>query len=351
MSGSIRVGIVYHGNQEARDSANLAEGRFAGIAAALSAVGAQPVAAVYNDDFAADFLSFASELNGLLVWVNPITEGRDRTKLDSTLQELAKRGVFVSAHPDVILRMGTKQVLFDTKDMAWGSDVRVYRSLYELEEGLKKTLADGRARVLKQYRGHSGGGIWKVQLADASQPVNGGSLIKYRHAERGSVEQTGAFEDVLKAIFSPYFENGGRMIDQEYQERLTDGMIRCYLVIDKVEGFGHQAINALYPAPEGAKPEEAPQPGPRLYHPPDSAGFQSLKRRMEDEFLPELMTVLKLDREQLPLLWDADFLFGPKDADGNDTYVLCEINVSSVSPFPEWAQAPLAKAMVDRLSS
>jgi hypothetical protein len=39
------------------------------------------------------------------------------------------------------------------------------------------------------------------------------------------------------------------MIDQAYQERLTEGMIRCYLVVDQVEGFGHQAINALFPRP------------------------------------------------------------------------------------------------------
>ena len=49
----------------------------------------------------------------------------------------------------------------------------------------------------------------------------------------------------------PYFSANGRMIDQEYQVRLPEGMIRCYLVHDKVVGFGHQAINALFPAPYG----------------------------------------------------------------------------------------------------
>jgi hypothetical protein len=46
----------------------------------------------------------------------------------------------------------------------------------------------------------------------------------------------------------------------------------------------------------------------------------------------------------LPVLWDADFLYGPKTAAGEDSYVLCEINVSSVAPFPESAVAPVAKA-------
>jgi hypothetical protein len=50
---------------------------------------------------------------------------------------------------------------------------------------------------------------------------------------------------------------------------------------------------------------------------------------------------------ELPVLWDADFLLGPKDASGEDSYVLCEINVSSVSPFPDSAAPLLARAALD----
>ena len=58
---------------------------------------------------------------------------------------------------------------------------------------------------------------------------------------------------------------------------------------------------------------------------------------------------LGIEADQLPVLWDADFLLGPKDAAGQDTYVLCEINVSSVSPYPEWANPLLATTLRDRL--
>jgi hypothetical protein len=47
-------------------------------------------------------------------------------------------------------------------------------------------------------------------------------------------------------------------------------------------------------------------------------------------------------------LWDCDFLLGPKTASGADTYVLCEINASSVSPFPASAVVPVAGAAVER---
>ncbi len=45
------------------------------------------------------------------------------------------------------------------------------------------------------------------------------------------------------------------------------------------------------------------------------------------------------------MLWDCDFMFGEQQ----DSYVLCEINVSSVSPFPPSAVAPLVAAVLARL--
>ena len=119
-------------------------------------------------------------------------------------------------------------------------------------------------------------------------------------------------------------------------------MVRCYMVRDRVAGFGEQLVNALYPAATGAPPNEAPQPGPRLYYPPTRPDFQPLKDLLEREWLRELCRILELDQERLPVIWDADFLYGPQDASGADTYVLCEINVSSVYPFPDSALPILA---------
>ncbi len=53
-----------------------------------------------------------------------------------------------------------------------------------------------------------------------------------------------------------------------------------------------------------------------------------------------------VDDASMPALWDADFLFGPKNDIGNDSYVLIEINVSAVAPFPEQALPKLAQAVV-----
>jgi len=128
-------------------------------------------------------------------------------------------------------------------------------------------------------------------------------------------------------------------------------MVRCYLVGDTVAGFGHQAVNALFPPAPSAAPGDAPQPGPRLYHPPTAPQFQAIKAKMETEWLDALRRALDMDTGSLPLLWDADFLFGPKDAAGEDAYVLCEINASAVYPFPESALEPLARATKERLAA
>jgi hypothetical protein len=137
------------------------------------------------------------------------------------------------------------------------------------------------------------------------------------------------------------------MIDQAWQSRLADGMVRAYLVEDRVSGFGHQAVNALVPALPG---QGAPQPGPRLYHGPDVPEWQPLKRRLESQWIDLLRERVGVAREQLPLLWDCDFLFGEPAPDGAPRFVLCEVNASSVSPFPPSSIAPLVDAVKRRLS-
>jgi hypothetical protein len=165
-----------------------------------------------------------------------------------------------------------------------------------------------------------------------------------RNAERGASEVRIPLEDFCQRC-DAYFAADGGVLDQEYQSRLPEGMVRCYLVHGRVEGFGLQAINALHPAPPGAPPEAAPPPSTRLYYPPTLPQCQTLKRELEEQWVPAMQRLLGIGDDSLPVLWDCDFLLGPKRASGADSYVLCEINASSVSPFPEPAVAPVARAV------
>jgi hypothetical protein len=147
------------------------------------------------------------------------------------------------------------------------------------------------------------------------------------------------FLECLATYFEP--ENGGHMIDQAWQPRLVDGMVRAYLVGDRVAGFGLQSVNALFPASPG---EPAPQPGQRLYYDAELPQAQGLKRQLETEWVELLRTRVGVPCDRLPLLWDCDFMHGSPGPDGQERFVLCEINVSSVSPFPPSALAPLVRA-------
>jgi len=335
--------LLYPGDRAMRERSDPAESRFAPLFEAFARAGTPAMPAIYHDDFADEVEAQLRGCRLVLVWCNPVEQGRRRDRLDVLLRRVADAGVVVSAHPDTILKLGTKDVLFETRDLPFGSDVRRVESLVQLEAELPARLQSG-ARVLKQHRGHSGIGVWRVERADGASP---GGRLRVRHAQRGSEEELLEMGQLL-ARLAPYFEaaNGGHMIDQPWQPRLAEGMVRAYLVQDRVAGFGHQAVNALYPGVAGAP---APQPGPRLYHGPELAQFQDLKRHLETEWVEMLRARAGLARDRLPFLWDCDFMFGERAAGAAERYVLCEINVSSVAPFPPSAIAPLVSAVHARL--
>ena len=243
-----RVALLWHGDRKARSNVDLEASRFRAVAEALRSAGIRAEPVDHNDDFLEDARQRLDGVDGVLVWVNPIEQGGDQTQLDGLLREVAEAGVAVSAHPDTILKMGTREVLYQTRDMSWGTDIHLYSTIQDLRERLPLSLQKGKPRVLKQYRGNGGNGVWKVE-SNPDEP----QTVSVRHALRGSLQQ--------ELPMNEFYRNGKAIsrrasdyyIDQEYQERLTYGMIRCYLSGDQVVGFGHQQINALFPAPSGSK--------------------------------------------------------------------------------------------------
>jgi hypothetical protein len=313
--------------------------RLHGVFEAFAAIGVRAEPVFYSDDRLQAVRGQLLALDGVLVWVNPIEHGLDRSQLDPLLREVASEGVWVSAHPDVILRMATKRVLYSTREMSWGTDTRVYLSVDELREGLSSCLDDGAARVLKQHRGMGGQGVWKVALAE----VGDDPLLSVQHATREAPIETirlGEFADRC----APYFEDGGLMVEQPFQERVAEGMIRVYLTHEQVVGFAHQYPAGLRPASAGEPP-----PGKRFAE-ADAAQFRSLRERVESEWVPEMQRILDLDTDELPVIWDIDFLYGSK-ADDEKSYVLCEINASSTFAFPEHAMPGVAHAALERIAA
>jgi len=340
-----RIALLWRGDPAAEPPEPRAT-RLHLIFSAIAELGlvAEPV--IYADDVCDAVGQRLLGFDGVLVWVDPISDGKDRSRLDPMLREVAARGVWVSAHPDVIGKMGVKEVLFATRDLGWGADTHLYRSPGEFQAQFPKRLATG-PRVLKQNRGNGGLGVWKVELARGGSATGAPDApVRVLHAKRGSVPE----ELTLGAFMSRcevYFEGGGLIVDQAFQPRLPEGMTRCYLSGGEVVGFGHQLIRALVP-PAPGESREAALPGPRIMHAADAPAFQLLRRKVEAEWVPAMQGRLDIDTASLPALWDADFLLGSRNADGQDTYVLCEINVSAVAPYPDSAAVKVAEGAARR---
>jgi hypothetical protein len=345
---TFKVAILWRGDAAARQSATPQNNRFYRIFEELAAVGIDAEPAVYDEAFADEVREQLLSADGVLVWVDPIQRGKTRAELDALLRDVAAHGPWVSAHPDVILKMGVKEVLYRTKHLGWGSDTHLYRTVAEFGAAFPLRLQSSGPRVIKQNRGNDGLGVWKVE--QTATHTGAAQTVRVLHAQRGSIPEDLPLQEFM-ARCEPYFAWGSCIIDQPFQPRLPDGMIRCYMGTDKVVGFGHQLIKALIPPPSGGPNSPASQPGPRIMHDADAAPFQALRAKMETEWTPQMMEVLRIDRQSLPIIWDADFLYGPQTAPGEDSYVLCEINVSSCFAIPDQAPAAIARLVLKRLSN
>ncbi len=345
---SHRVAILWRGDNETRRTATPYNNRYRRVFEELISLGIDAQPAVYADDIAHEVREQLMTFDGVLVWVNPIDDGRTRNVLDGILRDVAASGPWVSAHPDVIFKMGVKEVLHRTKHLGWGMETYLYPTMTNFLAVFPASLRSGEPRVLKQNRGNGGQGVWKIELVEPLPDE--ASIVSVLHARRGSVPEELPLKEFM-ARCGPYFASGGCIIDQPFQPRLPEGMIRCYMGVDKVVGFGHQLIKALIPPPAEGPNSPAAQPGSRIMHAADAAPFQSLRAKMEIEWTPQMMATLGIDAASLPIIWDADFLYGLRTASGEDTYVLCEINVSSVFAIPDQAPAAIARLALNRLEA
>lgn len=335
----LTVGILLYGsNAEPRNAAT--EEKYRSLVEKMGERQWEVRTLSYHDSCRSAVHREAGRCDAVLVWINPTEPGLDRPALDSLLRDLAGGGIVVSSHPETILRIGTKDVLVTTQALGWSVDAVAYRTLAEFRARFVEALLRDGVRVLKPYRGHSGQGVWKV----AARPAGIFELVP---ASRGELPRE-LSEDALIAFFdAEVFARGGHLIDQRWVPTMDRGMVRAYLCGAKVVGFGYQEIVALHP-PLPNDDFTRRQPSRRHYYTEQCFLFQPLRERLEREWLPAFQKLTEVSAYELPLLWDADFFLG----DGPDTeFLLCEINASCVSPFPESAITPLIAELEHRVRS
>ena len=121
---------------------------------------------------------------------------------------------------------------------------------------------------------------------------------------------------------------------------------RVYFVEREVVGFASQQPASRAADPEAPDPDRVlGMPSAKTMHPADEPRFRSLRERLDAEWVRGMQRLVDVRDDELPVLWDADFLHGHR----NDGYMLCEINVSSVIPFPEAVPGKVADAVTRRL--
>jgi hypothetical protein len=285
---------------------------------------------LYHDSVTEKLANELLQYKVILVWVNPIEQQNDRKILDELLVNASKQGCFVSSHPDTILKMGTKEILYQIRNTKFGGDVKLYSSFKDFKE--RFFSKNEGVRILKQYRGNGGNGVFKIEATK--------NLVKVTHATSGDKEEPMTTDDFF-STFEIYFNNNGMLIDQAWNPNIINGMVRCYLSGNKVAGYGYQEINALYPSKK---------PSQRFYFTEDCGLFQDLRSVMENSWVSELQKITGITNEMLPVIWDADFFINKINTNNtNKKYSLCEINVSCVSPFPESAIPYIADEVKKRM--
>jgi hypothetical protein len=307
--------LLYGAEVAGRDA--FQEDKYRLLAVYFESQGVKVVTLCYCNANRAEVSQRLRQVDFTLVWINPIETGLDRALLDGMLSNLVREGHKLSAIPATILKLGTKNILFETKHLPWGSDVQRYENLADFEANFAGLVRETGPRVLKQYRGDGGKGVFKVEEREEG-------IYQVTQASDGT-ERHLSFPE-LTALVKPYFQDRHPLLDQIWTHDLAKGVVRCYLTGARVVGFGYQEINLLYPKPLPASARR------RHYYTEDCGLFQDLRMMVERDIVPQLLDQYEFSEADLPILWDADCFIH-----GDGRYSLCEVNASCVSPFPESA--------------
>ena len=249
-------------------------------------------------------------------------EGVTQSKLDDMLRGVASSGVPCMSHPDVLLKMGAKDAVVKIKDLSCGmSDTFAYYDVASFKESFPKTVATG-ARVLRPNSGSQGKGIWVVKLKDEAEAssVTGATMLDLQEAFDNHKEEKTI--DEFMTFCEQYFgAENGQLIDLRFMPRMLEGELRVNMIHTTPTEIVHKKTAEGGMSAPGAEYKQ---------YKPDDPQFATLMDSFVNKDMPKIMDVLGLAGQPLPLIWTADFILGPKDDDGNDTYFVGEFNCSCV---------------------
>ncbi len=279
----------------------------------------------FRDEWADDIYEYAKDrYDAYITRVNPGTIPTGEKVFFETLRRLSDAGIEGFSHPDVMQNLGAKDAL--VKLVGTGlvpEDTYAYYTVEEFKKTFPKSISYGE-RVLKQNRGSTGEGIWRVQVIDERPYKPGDTLpldtkLKLTEAVDNHVEYKtlGEFMDFAEQYI---VGDNGMLVDMRFMPRIKEGEIRILMV-------GETPIFVVHKKPadtEDAFSATLFSGAKYTYDDPEDW------KELVDWFLGKLPEVMeRLGGYDAPLIWTADFMLD-WDENGNDKYVLGEINNSCV---------------------
>ena len=293
---------------------------------ALKKKGWNSEAIYYSDENIEELFNQVSEkFDGYVSRVNPGSIPGGEEKYYDFLRRLSDAGLTGMPHPDTMITFGSKDSLVHLRDTDLvPNDTYLYKELSELKESLPKSLAKGE-RVLKQNRGSTGSGIWRVVVEDERDFTGVDSLpldtkLRCTEAVDNHVENhtLGEFMDFCSQYVGGHPQN--LMVDMTFLPRIKEGEIRILMV-------GKKPVFVVHKKPaEGADAFSATLFSGAKYTYDAPEKWATLTNMFLTE-LPKINETLGVSAT--PLLWTADFILADTES-GEDGYVLGEINCSCV---------------------
>lgn len=304
----------------------------------------------FRDEWVDELFSYIIErADAVIVRINPGNLQNGEEKLFDMLDRLSKKSVLVMTHPTTMMRFGAKDALYklSNTDLV-PDDTYAYYTYKELKKIFPKTLSYG-PRVLKQNRGSTGSGIWKVEVVDnhieykVGESIPDETVVKCTEAFDNHVEyhSLGNFIRFCKQYIKG---KNGMIVDMRFLPRITEGEIRILMV-------GNKPIFVVHKKPADQADAFSATIGSGAhytYFTPDA--YPELVSKFVDA-IPLISERLGKIKEP-PILWTGDFMLDNDDA-GNDSYVLGEINCSCVGFFSHLdmgIQEQIAEEVINRIS-
>ena len=241
------------------------------------------------------------------------------------LNKLGQNGVSVHTHPDVMINLDFKDILYKLKDKPFcDKHTEFYRTYEEFEKKFPLELKRDVVRVLKTNYGSTGEGVYLVNYKDDGSIVSTEAVNNVKYYYDNMDEFLAAFEEKFDDDIDEdelvYFKGKSGFIDCRYLPRIAEGEIRVLIIGDKPVSVVHK------------KPQDGAF---------SATLFSGAKYKYESPYDPKWKDVIDLTKnafedikpylqgKDFPLLWTMDYILDT-DENNNDRYILSEINCSCV---------------------